>query len=98
MAFAAAVLLFLRTVMNERWSMLVFLRCLHIAGLFIVAVAALNSGWQRWMEPLFALSGLGMGLVYFFDLHRSPDILRECIARWRVRRIRPFGQHMELHR
>lgn len=88
MAFLAAVLMFLRTVMREHWNALVFFRSLYIFGLFLIFAAALNSGWQRWIEPVFAISGLGMALIYYFDLHHIPPRHSICRNAW----IRLFGK------
>lgn len=97
-AFIAAILMFLRVVLHERWNALTFLRSLYIFGLLLIAMSAFNSGWQRWIEPLFAYSGLGMALIYFYDLHRTPGSITKAgayrLRQWWAKR-RPFAQERE---
>lgn len=100
MALLAALLMFLRTVWRERWTLLTAFRALYTFGLFTIFLAALNSGWQRWTEPLFAISGLGMAIIYFLNWHREPSItkrLREKTIEWADR---PFvvAAKRNLHR
>jgi hypothetical protein len=92
-AFAAAVLMFIRTVLIERWNLLAFFRSLYIIGLLLIAVSALNSGWQRWTEPLFAISGIGMAMIYWFNLHRTKgSIVRHVLGLLANRVRRPFDR------
>lgn len=91
-ALIAAIMLFLRVVLRAKCSWLVLFRSMYILGLFAIFLAGLNSGWQRWIEPLFAFSGLGLAVIYFFNLHRGGTLPMPML-------LRPFGRRpdQEVH-
>lgn len=97
-ALIAAILMFLRTVLREEWNILTFFRSLYSFGLFVIFLAALNSGWQRWIEPIFAISGLGMAVIYFCNWHHNPRAIRYRIQNAMRRQfIRPFVVRRSTH-
>lgn len=93
-ALVAAIMMFLRTVLRSHWNALTFFQSLYTFGLFAIFLVAFNSGWQRWLEPIFAISGLGMAVIYFFNLHRHRNI---CRSLW-YRLSDPFRERMHVDR
>lgn len=57
MALVAALIMFVKMILNHPFDALLVARSILAFGLFLVACSAINSGWQRYVPMFFAVGG-----------------------------------------
>ena len=57
MALTAALIMFVKLILNHPFDALLVARSIMAFGLFLVACSAINSGWQRYVPMFFAVGG-----------------------------------------
>ena len=88
MALAAALIMFVKLILNHPFDALLIARSIMAFGLFLVACSAINSGWQRYVPMFFAVGGFMSTMLlatgWCERKNKSTTMLRAILA-WLLR-------------
>lgn len=85
LALAASIIMFVKMILHHPFDALLVARSILAFGLFLVALSAVNSGWQRYVPAMFALGGFMTSMLLVTDWCNRKDKsvnLWDALVRW----------------
>lgn len=92
LALVASIIMFVKMILHHPFDALLVARSLLAFGLFLVALTAINSGWQRYVPMFFSVGGFMTAMLLATDwCHNKARVKAKlsAIVEWFCGKKRP---------